>query len=332
MRATALEISRFGPYVWLAGCFRFMTGTGVVFPKGRLASMPLSRQPFLRNAEHYLINLVAVSVIRLALVLPYGTRVRFVGALVERVIGPLVGFRKRAMTHLAQIKPELSHAEHMRIAKKCLNNAGRTFIENYSNKDFPARMAKNDLSGPGFDALKSASEEGRPVILVTGHYGNYEAVRAALVARGFPVGGLYRNMKNPYFNAHYVRTMESFGGPVFPQGRKGTSGFVRHLKSGGQLVLLFDQHVFDAPVLDFMGTPALTALSAAELSLRYDAVLIPFYGIRNADGLTFTTVLEAPVPHSDALSMTQALNDSLSARVDADPAQWFWVHRRWRAT
>ena len=137
-------------------------------------------------------------------------------------------------------------------------------------------------------------------------------------------------MKNPYFNAHYVKTMEAFGGPVFPQGRRGTAGFVRHLKNGGQLVLLFDQHVFGAPKLDFLGQPANTALSAAELALRYDALLIPFYGIRQSDGVSFDAVLEAPIAHSDAITMTQALNDSLAARVKAHPEQWFWVHRRWR--
>ena len=161
--------------------------------------------------------------------------------------------------------------------------------------------------------------------------GSKQRLTAALVARGYDIGGLYRDMKNPYFNAHYVKTMEAFGGPVFPQGRKGTAGFVRHLKGGGQLVLLFDQHVLFAPVLDFMGEPARTALSAAELALRYDALLIPFYGIRQADGLSFETVLEAPVPHSDPVTMTQALNDSLSDRIRQAPEQWFWVHRRWRA-
>jgi KDO2-lipid IV(A) lauroyltransferase len=137
-------------------------------------------------------------------------------------------------------------------------------------------------------------------------------------------------MKNPFFNAHYVKTMEAFGGPVFAQGRKGTAGFVRHLKDGGQLVLLFDQHVQRAPLFDFLGRSATTAMSAAELALRYDALLIPFYGIRQPDGLSFDSVLEAPVPHSDAITMTQALNDSLAARINADPEQWFWVHRRWR--
>ena len=285
---------------------------------------------FSRRAGHHLTNAFIVGLIRLALVLPYKARIAFVGWVVQHVIGPVAGYRARALDNLAMIWPQMPQERRAEIASKCLNNVGRSFIENYSARDFPKRMAKNTPTGAGVAALEKAAEQGKPVILVTGHYGNYEAMRACLVARGYDIGGLYRNMKNPYFNAHYVQTMEAFGGPVFPQGRRGTAGFVRHLKDGGQLVLLFDQHVFGAPALDFLGQPANTALSAAELALRYDALLIPFYGIRQADGVSFDTVLEAPVPHSDAVTMTQALNDSLTARVKADPEQWFWVHRRWR--
>ncbi|MCP3883374.1 MAG: lauroyl acyltransferase [Sulfitobacter sp.] len=285
---------------------------------------------FSRRAGHYLTNAFIVGLIRLALLLPYKARIAFVGWVVQHVIGPVAGYRARALENLAMIWPQMPQERRAEIASRCLNNVGRSFIENYSARDFPKRMAKNTPTGAGVAALEKAAEQGKPVILVTGHYGNYEAMRACLVARGYDIGGLYRNMKNPYFNAHYVQTMEAFGGPVFPQGRRGTAGFVRHLKEGGQLVLLFDQHVFGAPALDFLGQPANTALSAAELALRYDALLIPFYGIRQADGVSFDTVLEAPVPHSDAVTMTQALNDSLTARVKTDPEQWFWVHRRWR--
>ena len=284
----------------------------------------------LRGLGHYLTNAVIVAVIRGALALPYEMRVRFLGRFIQHVVGPLAGYRRRALDNLATIRPGLSATRRREIADRCLNNVGRTFIENYSAQDFPQRMAQTPLSGEGIPALEEAATKGQPVILVTGHYGNYEAARAALVARGYRIGGLYRDMKNPYFNAHYVRTMEAFGGPVFPQGRRGTAGFVRHLRDGGQLVLLFDQHVFGAPPLDFLGAPAQTALSAAELALRYDALLIPFYGIRQPDGLSFEAVFEAPVPHGTAMEMTQALNDSLGARIDADPEQWFWVHRRWR--
>jgi KDO2-lipid IV(A) lauroyltransferase len=279
---------------------------------------------------HYLINLVTVGLIRTALALPYGLRVRVMGAIVERVIGPLAGYRRRSLDNLALIWPEMPQAKRAQIASRCLNNVGRTLIENYSARDFPQRMAQNTLTGAGVAALDAAIAEGRPVILVTGHYGNYEATRAALAARGLKIGGLYKNMRNPYFNAHYVKTMEAFGGPVFAQGRRGTSGFVRHLKDGGQLVLLFDQHVAHAPQFDFLGKPAKTATSAADLALRYNAAMIPFYGIRKADGLGFETILEAPIAHTDGTTMTQQVTDSLAARITADPTQWFWIHRRWK--
>ena len=222
-------------------------------------------------------------------------------------------------------------AHRQAIAACVADNVGRTVIENYSGKALMARMALTEPVGPGMDALQNAVKTGQPAILVTGHFGNYEAARASLVARGFSVGGLYRPARNSYFNAHYVRTMEAFGGPVFAQGRRGTGGFVRHLRGGGQLVLLFDQDVKGAPVFDFLGKPARTALSAAELSLRYGALLIPFYATRQADGLSFVIELEAPVAATDAATMTAVLSASLAARVRTNPEQWFWIHRRWKA-
>ena len=293
--------------------------------------MPKAPPTAAKRALDYVSNLAIEAIITVGLALPYPWRVKTVGRIMQHVVGPLAGYRARALDNLALIWPDKPLAERKAIASRCLNNVGRTFIENYSSQQFPARLADNLLQGEGVAALEAAAARNRPVILVTGHYGNYEAVRAALVARGYDVGGLYRNMRNPYFNAHYVRTMEAFGGPVFPQGRQGTTGFVRHLKQGGQLILLFDQHVRRAPVMDFLGQPAHTAVSAAELALRYNAVLIPFYGIRRADGLSFDTILEAPIAHSKPHQMTQELTDSLARRIRDDPTQWFWVHRRWRA-
>jgi KDO2-lipid IV(A) lauroyltransferase len=282
------------------------------------------------HPNHFLVNLVARGLIGLALALPYGWRVGFVGWLMRRVIGPMAGYRQRALDNLALVWPDRPEGKRSAIAAASLDNAGRTLIENYSTRVFTARAGRLQPQGPGFAALVAAREARRPVILVSGHFGNYEAARAALVARGFQIGGLYRNLSNRYFNAHYVRTMEAFGGPVFPQGRAGTAGFVRHLKAGGQLVLLFDQDVPGAPALPFLGQPARTALSAAELALRLKADLIPFFAIRQADGLDFRVELDAPIPHSDAETMMRAVTEALERRVLAHPGQWFWIHRRWK--
>jgi Kdo2-lipid IVA lauroyltransferase/acyltransferase len=282
-----------------------------------------------RRAD-FAVNLILRALIRLALALPYERRVPLMGWLTRRLIAPIAGYRRRARSHLAMIFPDLPEADRQRIADETCENAGRSLIENYSTQDLMLRMEGVPITGPGFDALEQSRAEDRPAILVSGHFGNYEAARAALVGRGYNIGGLYRPMRNAFFNDHYVRTMEAFGGPVFPQGARGTAGFVRHLKTGGQLVLLFDQNVIGAPALDFLGHPAHTATSAAELALRYKAVLIPFYATRQPDGLSFSVELEAPVPHSDPLTMTQRLNDSLAARVRERPGQWFWIHRRWK--
>jgi Kdo2-lipid IVA lauroyltransferase/acyltransferase len=286
------------------------------------------REPF--HLVHFLQNLVLRGLIQLALALPYRARLAFTGWLMRRVIGPFAGYRNRALTNLAATLPDLSLPERTRIADGALDNAGRTLIENYSHVEFARRRQTEALHGPGLDALEAARAAGRPAILVSGHFGNYEAVRAALVARGFDVGGLYRNMRNRYFNAHYVRTMEAFGGPVFPQGRAGTAGFVRHLKSGGLLVLLFDQHVPGGDEIPFLGRRAATAVSAAELALRYDALLIPFFATRQPDGLSFDLALDPPIPASDAVTMTRAMTAALEARVRVNPEQWFWIHDRWK--
>lgn len=262
--------------------------------------------------------------------LPYDRRIPAMGRITRKVIAPLAGYNRRSAMNLSYIFPDMDRDERAAIVAEVADNAGRTFIENYSPDEFLALNADAPISGPGLAALEDAQTKGRAVILVTGHFGNYEAPRAALVSRGHDVGGLYRPATNRFFNDHYAGTFTAYGGPIFAQGRRGTAGFVRHLKAGGILVLLHDQHVTRGKRMMFMGRPALTALSASELALRYDALLIPFYGTRREDGLSFDIELEAPVPHSDAVTMTKALNESLEARIRAHPGQWFWIHRRWK--
>ena len=293
-----------------------------------MSSPGQDRPPF--RLDHFAVNLGLRGLIGTALLLPYPVRVAFVGWLMRRVIGPIAGYRTRARENLHLIWPDQSETDRNRIADQVLDNAGRTLIENYSTKAFMARAAEITPEGLGYQALVTARDQKRPVILVSGHFGNYEAARAALVERGFVIGGLYRNLSNRYFNAHYVKTMQAFGGPVFPQGRAGTAGFVRHLKEGGQLVLLFDQDVPGAPALPFLGRPARTALSAAELALRLKADLIPFFATRHPDGLGFSVTLDAPIAPSDPETMMREVTAALETRVLADPGQWFWIHRRWK--
>ena len=139
-------------------------------------------------------------------------------------------------------------------------------------------------------------------------------------------------MSNPLANRRYVSTIEGIARPLFPRGTDGMSDMIRFIRSGGMLGLLGDHYMAHGELIDFLGKPAWTATSAAKLALKYKALLVPLYATRNPDGLTFTIEVEDPIPHSDPLTMTRALNDSASARVRAEMGQWFWLHRRWKRT
>lgn len=261
--------------------------------------------------------------------LPYARRVALMGRIL-RLAGGVTGYRARAEAQLAWIFPDMPKAARKRIAEGVLDNFGRVAIENYSTADQLAWARRWQPHGAGFAACEAARAAGRPILFVSGHFGNHQAIRAAMNLRGYAIGGLWRPFANRYSNAHYIASIEGVGGRAFARDRRGLAAFVKNLREGGHGAILLDQHVSGGVMLDFMGHPAATSLSAAEMALKYDALLVPVYGERLENGVDFDIEIEAPIPPSDPIAMTQALNDSLAARVRATPAQWLWIHRRWK--
>ncbi len=275
-------------------------------------------------------NALACSILGFARLLPYRLRGPFVGTLAAYVVAPLIGWRARILENLDHAMPELPAAERRRIARRVPDNFGRTMIEIYSGEEFVAHARAATMEGPGVAALEAAREARRPVILVTAHFGNYDVPRAKLSREGCSMAALYRPMRNAAFNAHYVKAISTVASPVFPTSRKGIAGLIRHLKGGGVIGLVADISMAGAPLLTFFGREAHTALSAAEWALACDAEIIPLFGVRKDDGRSFCVRLEAPLARSTPERMMQEYNDIVERMARAHPAQWLWIHRRWK--
>ncbi|WP_380056234.1 lysophospholipid acyltransferase family protein [Falsihalocynthiibacter sp. SS001] len=290
---------------------------------------PKSSQPTGSIADRLVYAVVRVMLAILGLA-PYAARVRMGGWVFKYLVGPIAGYRRRIRNNLDLVLPDITPQEKERLARAVPENLGRTLIELFSPDEFLEIARRTPLSGGGVAALEKARAENKPIVLVSGHFGNYDVVRARMIAEGYDVGGLYRPMNNEFFNKFYVSTISKIGEPLFQRGRRGMAEMVKFLRAGNTLAILIDQHMGKGAPLTFFGRPARTALSAAQLAIKYDALLVPCYAIRQEDGINFQIILEAPLPATTAEEMTQALNDSLEARVRENMDQWLWIHRRWK--
>ncbi|MCB1409823.1 MAG: lysophospholipid acyltransferase family protein [Rhodobacter sp.] len=274
---------------------------------------------------------VLLGLVSMLMRLPYPVRVRGAGV-VGRLIGRLSSMRRRVADAVRHFRPDLPEPEVRRIATRVPGNLARMVTEVLSAGDLAARVADLPLQGPGAEALAQARAQGRPAILVSAHFGNYDAWRLALIAQGYPVGGYFKELGSPALNDRYLRAVQASGAPMFPDTGEGLRALVRFLRGGGMLGILMDLDRPQGVMLDFLGQPTRTVLSMAEMALKYDAVLVPIWGIRTDTAPGFRIWIDAPVPASDPRTMTQALNDAFAAQVRAHPEQWVWWHNRRKAT
>lgn len=280
--------------------------------------------------RNYLIDLPVRGFFALFSRLPYQTSLWLASWVAAHVLAPLFGANRRIKRNLAHIWPTMTAAEIKALCIEVSDNSARLMVESFNTDGFLKHARKSSFQGPGHAELLNVLKAEKPVILVSGHFGNYQVIRVLLSDLGHETAAIYRPMSNGFTNHRYIANMNRIATPNHPRGMKGTKALLTHLRKGGTIALLNDQSAYEGQTLSFMGKPALTMTSAAEFALKYDAVLFPYYGIRQDNGVDFEVIVENPITPSDANTMTQDLNDSLAARVQEKPGQWFWMHRRWK--
>ena len=186
----------------------------------------------------------------------------------------------------------------------------------------------------------SALLSGRPVILISGHMGNWELAVWIFGVFGFPMGVIARRLDNPYLDRFFLDFRSDTGHDLLD--KNGASGeMVERLEAGRHLAMLGDQDAGSHGLfVDFFGHPASTFKSIALLALRHQALVCVGYAIRldSDDGperfevgceeLIDTADFDGPDPVAD---LTQAYTRALERIVRRAPEQYFWLHRRWKS-
>jgi Kdo2-lipid IVA lauroyltransferase/acyltransferase len=189
------------------------------------------------------------------------------------------------------------------------------------------RLSAKDIEFVGMQELLART---RPAIMVGGHLGNWELYMLSNKFYPLNATGVFREARNPYFN-WYMKWVRGSIAKSFVSRENGLKEFIRQMKTGGVIGIATDQRQTNGKLLDFMGHPAYTATSAAELAIKYNADIYPLQVIRIGVG-KFKFIAHHPLDKTglDAEALTLATNKKLEEFIRQNPEQWFWLHNRWR--
>jgi len=254
------------------------------------------------------------------------------GAALGAAVGA-AGLRRRvAEENLARAFPEKSAAERTAILRAHYRELGRVALEYPCLPDL-ARGDEAIAGVRGLDVLESALGSGRGVILMSGHFGNFELL-AAWIAQRHPVDLVVRPPSNPRVDA-WLSDLRRRAGFGLIRADRGVREVFGSLRAGRAVAMLADQDARRHGVfVPFLGVPASTAVGPARMAIATGSAIVMGFATRRPDGRHELDV-EPPLfaegeGDAAALALTARHTALLGEWVRRRPEFWFWLHRRWK--
>ena len=188
--------------------------------------------------------------------------------------------------------------------------------------------------------LRKLTQNSNGIIVMTAHFSNWELAAHFLAKHGLPMLAIGRKGNNKLIDRHItIPFREKYGNQAVSK-KKAVILMMKKLKSKGNIGLLIDQKsgALNSAKVDFFGVPAETTLSVASLKLKLNVMVVPIFIARQDNGL-YKMIINDPIEYcAEEMSkkeekleaMTLKYNMSIEEVVRKYPAQWFWMHNRWR--
>ena len=252
--------------------------------------------------------------------------------------------RKKVQKHLSIAFADLpfAYAQDM-PSRRIVRLSRQVFVHLAKNAIDVMRIGsstKEDLERivavEGLEHLDRALEEGKGVLLLMGHIGNWELLGAYLAMKGYPGSVVGRSLNNPRLDRLLVAHRERFGLRNIARG-KATRQILRALHRGEIVGFLIDQDTkVEGTFVDFFGQPAYTPTGPVTLALKLGAPIVPVAIHREQDD-TYHVVVRPRIELIRTGDGTEdkRINTAICSKILEDfirehPAQWVWMHRRWK--
>jgi len=285
----------------------------------------------------YIIYILLFPVIFLVSRLPYWFLYRLSDGLYF-IIYYLVGYRKSTVRqNIALVFPNKSIQERKKIEKAFYKHFSDLFVEMIKAFHMPLKQMKKHFVFNNPELLNQLSAQGKNIVIVGGHYANWEWVFSlASLTDALPIA-TYLKINNPYFEKFMLRNRSRFGGLLVET--KQLRQTVAKLSQEKQLFilgLLADQSPQKHRVKywrSFFGVPDVPVFVGPEkLAKQYDAAFVFMYINKQKRGyysVDFELITDQSNTYTD-YQLTDIFVDKLDNQVRKNPAYYLWTHKRFK--
>jgi KDO2-lipid IV(A) lauroyltransferase len=240
--------------------------------------------------------------------------------------------RRRAIDNLRLAFPEMSHIGREALARRVFEHFGRVTADFLVSSNRTAEQLDESMTVEGKEYIDAALALGKGVVMITGHFGNWERMAAWLSTHGYPVTVVQRDARNTTLNQMVQDLREKPGTRVIGRG-DAARPMIERLRANEIIGILPDQNS-DEIYVPFFGKPAGTVLGPGVIAERTGSPVVPAWCIWEGPG-RYRMIVQPPLVAEPGYSVkgegiTRAITASLEAIVRRYPEQWLWFHDRWK--
>ena len=244
--------------------------------------------------------------------------------------------RLRTISHLKlAYAVECPGLDAARMAVSVFRNLGRNAVDVLRMRKLDSATMDRLISHQGLSYLEEAYGRGEGVLAVSGHIGNFELLGTFLAMRGFRVTVVATTLHDERLDA-LLQENRSLGGLTVVPRSHATSAVLRALRRGEVVGLLVDQDTRVPGVfVEFFNKPAFTPIGPVVIAGRTGAPIVPM-GIHRLEDDTHLVTVRPPIDvekrpsERSIVAVTQRYTSELEVLIRRAPAQWVWMHERWK--
>jgi Kdo2-lipid IVA lauroyltransferase/acyltransferase len=245
-------------------------------------------------------------------------------------------WREIALRNLALAYPEWSEAAVRRVARGCFRHLGKNVVEFLALSSQSPEQVRALVRVEGMEHLRAALASGEGAIITSAHYGNWELSAARVGCEIARVNVIGRLPNNAHVTCFITRIREPKGYTVIERERTMTP-YLERLRRNELVCTLTDANNMTSDLfVPFFGRPAAVPRGAAVLALRSGRPVFPAFCHRQPDE-SHHLVIHPPLEPRAGRDIKRAVEEwmltitaMIETRIREDPAQWLWIHDRWK--